>query len=893
LAVIGVCATVAVATTVGITSCTGSSGPAPVPAAEATTLVLSEVPFAELKVPNESRAGVEPPEKIPVEGPWHYSGTTRKEMHKYVAPVPIRPRGLFFHKAEPGMSLETSDGANVKYDRFGKTDGYMWSHDRKDIIVYFPEKNGPPTDGQFVMTYGLATEREKALNFKWSGKTDPKAFVWTTIQDDWDSRRGLLLPAPGVASWDVTIPTAGELQFTSGLVEPEIRSGNGSDGAKLVVEVEIPGSPPEQVFSTDLAIRSFEPQRVDLERWAGKAVRLRVKTEPGATPDFDYAFLAEPVVASRKQDPTKVVLVFVDTLRPDHMSLYGYNRDTTAAIDHLGQSAVVFDHARSVAPWTLPSARSIVTGRHPEYYDASETLQEVLRKRGFATAFIAGNVYLSSNFGMHRDWEFHRVGLWPEAEEITDDALAWIDAHEGRDVILQVHYMNTHLPYIEPASYRRKYAGDGIDGLRDEFHLSDVRKAKINDDTDAQQYVRDRYDNNVRYTTDQVQRILERIDANDILVFYSDHGEEFWEHNGFEHGHTLYDELLHVPLIVQAPGLTPKRVADPVSLLDIAPTILDLLGVAPDTNQHFDGTSLLPLIRGEPTAVSAMADRPLAFGRPLYGSERWGVLSHDKKWTTHDGREQLYDLVADPGEQQNLMRKQEPEMGAPYRNAMGAALGRDVAVGYRLVPSPHRGGNPVPGLWAMCTVPGGFGEAWSGDDPLENSAATVRPIEDRAKVLELLAAYHVSGHEVPENMGRAVEICWHSGLAGSREVYLMPAQPLADVGAALVCSGYLGDADSGSVQILRPDPSRPAALDKNRLPLDKKTWPQRSLSLNYGIAPVPSDQTQSLRGRDGEINEMLERMGYVDPEQPEDDGDGNGEGIPAHAGGCEPPRPPS
>jgi arylsulfatase A-like enzyme len=628
-------------------------------------------------------------------------------------------------------------------------------------------------------------------------------------------------------------------------------------------------------------------QRVDLTKWVGQAVRLRIKTEPGATSDFDYAFLAEPVLASRKLDPTRVVLVFVDTLRPDHMSLYGYNRDTTAAIDHLGQNAVVFDRARSVAPWTLPSARSVVTGRHPEFYDASETLQETLRTKGYATAFIAGNVYLSSNFGMHRDWEFHRVGLWPMAEEVTDDALAWLDSHDGRDLVLQVHYMNTHLPYIEPPSYRRKYAGDGIDGLRDEFHLSDVRKAKINDDPDAQQYVRDRYDNNVRYTTDQVQRLLERLDANDILVFYSDHGEEFWEHNGFEHGHTLYDELLHVPLVLRAPGITPMRVTDPVSLLDIAPTVLDLLGIAPA--QPVDGTSLVPLLEGDPAAPGMLAERALAFGRPLYGSERWGVLSHDKKWTTHDGREQLYDLTADPDEQQNLMRKQEPELGAPYREAMAQALGREVAVGYRLVPSPHRGGRPVPGLWALCTVPGGFAEAWKGDDPLENSAATVGMISDREAVVAKLAEYNVTGHDVPEDMGKAVEVCWHAGLTGSREVYVVPAQPLADVGSKMVCSGYLGDANSGSVQILRPDPDRPAGLAQNRLPLDKKTWPQRSLAINYGIAPAPTDQTQSLHGRDGETNEMLEAMGYADPEQPE----GGHDVEPAQIGGCEPPRPPS
>ncbi len=870
-------------------SCVGSGGPTAVPSDQSAALVLSETPFAELVVPANSRpGGAEPPTVIPVQGPWHYAGTTRKDMHKYVAPVPIRPRGLFFHRPQPGMSLATRDGTPVRYDRFGRIDGFMWSHDRKELIVYYPDKSGPPADGQFVLSYPLATDRERALNHQWSGKEDPAEFVWTTIQDDWDSRRGLLLPAPGVAAWDLTVPPSAELHFTAGLVEPEIRSGAGSDGAHLVVEIEVGGSV-EKVFSAELAIRSFHPHRVDLSRWAGKAIRLRVRTDPKGSTDFDYAFLAEPVVASREQDPTRVVLIFVDTLRPDHMSLYGYKRDTTGAIDHLAEDSVVFEQARTVAPWTLPSARSVVTGRHPEFYDVSETLQETLRQKGFATAFMAGNVYLSSNFAMHRDWEFHRVGLWPMAEEVSDSAVAWLDAHAGRDVVLQVHYMNPHLPYIEPAAYRRRYAGDGIDGLRDEFHLADVRKAKINEDKDAQQYVRDRYDNNVRYTTDQVQRVLERLDDTDVVVFFSDHGEEFWEHNGFEHGHTLYDELLHVPLIVRAPGFEAKRVEEPVSLLDITPTVLDLLGI--EAPNEVDGRSLLPLIRGEPGVTTAFEERALAFGRPLYGSERWGVLTDDKKWTTHDGREQLFDLAADPAEQKNLLRKQEPDLGAAYRHAMADALGRGVAVGYRLVPSPHRGGRPVPGLWALCTVPGGFADAWGGDDPLENSAVTVRKIASRDEVTARLAEYTVTGHQLPEDMGTAVEMCWHSGLAGSREIYLVPARPLAQVGAKLVCSGYLGDSDSGTVQILRPDADRETGLSGNRLPLGKVTWAQRALALNYGIAPVPTAETQSLRGRDGETNEMLEAMGYVDPEKPDEEEQGDGEGhAPEVTGGCEPPR---
>jgi hypothetical protein len=614
--------------------CGSDPRPAAVPASEGRTLPLSELPFAELEVPDDSRPGHRAPEgDIPLLGPWRYSGTSKAGMHKYAAPLPIRPRGLFFQKAQPGMSLTDRSGETLRYDRFGRSNDRMWVHDRSEVVLYFPDRSGAPAPGDYVMHYERAKDREAALNLKYSGKAK-EDFVWTTIADDWDARRGLLLPAPGVAAWDVDVPPAAELRFAAGLVEPEIRDGEPSDGVTLTIEVDA-GAGPEIVHTESLAIRSFHPVDVDLTRWAGQEVRVRARTDPGASADFDYAFLAEPVVASRVADPKRIVMVFVDALRPDHLSLYGYDRDTSVAIDGLGQTAAVFTNAHTVAPWTLPSSRAIVTGRQPEEYDAATTVQEVLRKQGFATGMFAGNVYLSQNFGMHRDWEFHRVGLWPRAEQTVDEALAWLDEHEGRDVLLHVHFMSNHLPYVEPEPYRSRYAGERPQGLRDGFLLQDVRR--MPNDPELRKYVADRYDNNVRYVTDQIARIVERLDDDDVLVLFADHGEELWDHKGFEHGHTLYEELLHVPFVVKAPGIRTGKLDTPVSLLDLAPTLLELAG-AP-VPPEMDGHSLVPLLRGDEAADAALRARDQAFGRPLYGQEQWGVLHGTQKWTTTEGHE--------------------------------------------------------------------------------------------------------------------------------------------------------------------------------------------------------------------------------------------------------------
>ncbi len=840
----------------------GSRRPSPVKDEDASVIVLEKTPFAELVIPDHSRPGAaEPPARIPIDGPWRYEGSTRAGMHTYSTPIPIRPRGLFFFQPQPGMALTDPRGRALDYDRHGKHDRATWTIDREKLFVYQPERKSP--QGTHHFAYPRAVDREAKLNFVFQTRTQSReAFVWQSVQDDWDHRRGLLLPAPGTAAWSVRVPEAAELSFVSGLVEPEVRDGPPSDGATLVVEIDAAGRTIE-LERYDLETRDFTPRRLDLSRYAGQEATLRLRTEPGASPDFDYAFVAEPVIASRREDPVRVVMVFVDTLRPDHLSLYGYSRDTTASIDHLAEEAVIFEQARSVAPWTLPSARTIVTGRQPEYYLAPETrtLPSILGERGYASAFFAGNVYLAVNFEMHRDWNLHRVGLWPAAKEVTDDALAWLDEHEGQNAVLQVHYMDPHLPYLEPIGYRAMYAGAGPAGFRTEFHLSDVRRARAQNKPDLQEHIKDRYDNNIRYATDQIARLLEKLDDNDIFLFYSDHGEEFWEHGGFEHGHSLFDEVLRVPLAIRAPGVKPRRVDAPVSLLDVTPTVLDLVGEP--IPENVDGASLAAVLRGESGADDAFVKRDQGFGRPLYGMEQWGVLHGQMKWSTREGREALYDLHADPLEKANLLKEPADDAGAPYRDHLATALGRPVGAGYRITPTRARTGpgESVLPTWALCSVEGGLKAAWSGNDPLKFGSADVQPIDDPDVIRERLSAYQILGHRVPENPGRAYEICWSSGKVGVREIYLMLHGPLAEVGPTLDCSVYQGDATGGRRATLRVSARRPD-LGALRTPVSRATLPQRQMLLQYGISPLPADDVVDTDATDDELSDALTSIGY-------------------------------
>ncbi|MBA2321618.1 MAG: sulfatase-like hydrolase/transferase [Deltaproteobacteria bacterium] len=596
------------------------------------------------------------------------------------------------------------------------------------------------------------------------------------------------------------------------------------------------------VWTGDLQAGRFSQKKVDLSRWSGRSIRLRARSSPRDSADFDYVLLGEPVVSSRKADPRTVLLVFVDTLRPDHLGFYGYERDTSRAIDAFATKSVVFEAARSVAPWTLPSARTVLTGRQPEEYDVATSLQATLRAQGWATGMIAGNVYLSPNFGMNTDWDYQHVTNWPDAAEVSAQARQWLAEHDGQDRLLLVHFMDPHLPYDEPEAYRRTFAGKAPPGFDEVVELSDIKSAAPLD-ADAQAWVIGRYDNNVQHAVDEAALVIGDVDDDDVVVFFADHGEEFWEHRGFEHGHTLFDEVLRVPLVIRAPGIEGRRVAAPVSLLDITPTVLDLVGArAPD----LDGVSLVPAMRGEPDAERVLAARDQAFGRPLYGAPRWGVLHEGEKWTTTEGREALYRLGPDPGELENLLKKDQTAAGPGWSDRLGATLGREVAMGYRIAPGRAPGALADDDFVVRVAVPGGIAAAWAGDDPLQGSQVLVEvgPLDTT----------------VDPPVQKAV-FTWVRDYPGTREVYLVPTRPVEEVTGALAFDVEYGE-DRASLSVTAASGTSPGAT---RLPLiSARLRGSRTFSVGWGWAPQPNAETASLEGSDEELKSALESMGYVE-----------------------------
>lgn len=307
--------------------------------------------------------------------------------------------------------------------------------------------------------------------------------------------------------------------------------------------------------------------------------------------------------------PPTVVLLVLDTVRADHLSCYGYERETTPNLDRLAAEGERYADAWSQAPWTLPSMATILTGQPPHAHGAGRSsrgmhavnsqvtsLAEELAARGFATAAFINVVWCHPRSGLARGfdrYDFHSSDEsnrnQRDAAQTTEAAITWAEAQRERPLFLVVHYFDPHLTYDPPPPYDTLFEPDELGRLPEGFGSADeifaVREGRLTLDARQRISLIARHDGELRWADEQFGRLragLERIGRWDraLVVVTADHGEEFWEHGGFEHGHSHHRELLHIPLIVRRPGggagsVKPGRARH----LDIAPTVLDELGI--------------------------------------------------------------------------------------------------------------------------------------------------------------------------------------------------------------------------------------------------------------------------------------------------------------------------
>jgi len=370
-----------------------------------------------------------------------------------------------------------------------------------------------------------------------------------------------------------------------------------------------------------------------------------------------------------------VVVIAIDTLRADALSSQGGRPGVSPRFDAFADSAARFGAAFAHAPWTLPSFSSLFTSLPPQAHGAGgnvhegwraldaahTTIAEHFRDAGWSTHAIVNVDFLTDAFGTTQGFDDVDARISNDNHEVrragvtTDAALGWIDAAGAQPFFLLVHYFDPHAEYDPPPAWRARFAAEQDRessafrfGARE--HVVNHRNGRMPLDASTLSRARALYDGEVAYTDDEVGRLLDGLaarglDARTIVVITSDHGEEFGEHGSWEHGHTHFDELLHVPLAIRAPGLAPRSVSEPVGLVDVAPTLCSLAGLTPPAS--FRGRDLSSALRtGSPL--------PPIEGLVAYGNF-WGAALEswrEARWKRIEGGTAplLFDWVADPRE---------------------------------------------------------------------------------------------------------------------------------------------------------------------------------------------------------------------------------------------------
>lgn len=781
----------------------------PAGAAGPTGFGLAELTPAEISVPAAS--GAPRSMDIAVTGDARLIGV-QGGVRSYELPLPVRPRVMFLSSMPPGMEVRKG-GRKLPFSLANERAG-SWGYSAHGLVVRVQKDAPRPQAADYIVRWPEAQERQEALD------TPAESEAARALQVGTNTRTGILLPAPAHIAWQVDVPAGAVLRFEGGVVPAEVADGPPSDGTTLVVTVA-----GVERARFRLAAGRFSPFEVDLGGEGGTTARLGLRVEDDETAG-DYAFVAEPRIVVPTPTPQRVVYAFIDTLRRDHVGTYGYERGATPTIDALAGRGVVFEDARSVAPWTLPSARSVLTGMQPEYWSSSLRIQGVLASRGWATAAYVGNVYLASGFDMASGWGEHNSVNLPYGDYEVERGIDFLGRHPDEDAMVMVHFMDLHLPYKEVWPWRTRYVSAELPALGSVFNRSallNYAKGRGKKEL-VKTYLQERYDQNLAFVDHAIARLVEAAGPNAIVVIFSDHGEEFFDHGDLEHGHSLHDELLRVPLIVTAPGIEARRVSAPVSLLDVTPTVLDLLGLG---GAEYDGISLAGLMRGDPS--QALGTRPRAFGRLLYGPNAWGSVHGDQKWVSRGGDEVVFDLTRDPQEK-------DPDgtaNRAPGRAALAAALDVPTTLVLRVVPTSARGSGKV-----ELTVPGGVASVWLGDEPTNHAKCKTS----------------IKANDAVDGAPPSDTVLMEFSTTGSaqREVYVLPKlDPLVAVrGAVLSIPG-------GPVEELVG-----RSPDVGSGPLGKVARGARGYVATWAEIPAPFGD--ELIGFDPESAAALQALGYLD-----------------------------
>jgi len=486
-----------------------------------------------------------------------------------------------------------------------------------------------------------------------------------TVEPLLDLRDALLLPPPCTASFTCDVP-AGDWLLEYGVARlSEARPGFARQPCRVEVRVAPAAASDDGAVTQATPLPAGDDATAWIDRTlalgalSGRRLRFTFTSESGGQ-NADVVAIGAPLLRLRRARDARwnVVLVSLDTVRADHLSAHGYPRPTTPHLDALARESAWFRCASSTSSYTLPAHASLMTAQLPTRHGAhserpgsnriraerSDLLALSLRDAGWLNAAFTGGVYLRPGFGFAQGFDRYDsldLALPPEtnrgrAEPRAGDAafnararggrpwshaLDWLRAHDDAPFLLFLHTYLVH-EYVAAPGHEARFLGSCESGLArgDLRFIRDRTLKEKPSSADLQRYV-DAYDAALHEADARVGELLATLretglEERTIVIVTSDHGEEFLDHGGVNHGRTLHEEMVRVPLMIRVPGMAAREIAAPVSLVDVVPTLFELLSLPARHEQ--DGRSLLPLMRGE-----ALPDAAIEAELDLDRANRW------------------------------------------------------------------------------------------------------------------------------------------------------------------------------------------------------------------------------------------------------------------------------
>lgn len=444
-----------------------------------------------------------------------------------------------------------------------------------------------------------------------------------------DTRTILESRANNHFSYQLSMLEPAELHFSLGLseekaqeieqIEYQILAASDDDEEKLLFS---------QLYHSDNdeLWKSWNEFTLDLSPYTGSNLSLCFKTRLVAkkghaidTICWGNPFLIKP--QDKGKEKLNVIIYLVDTLRADHLGCYGNPEIQTPHIDRFASQGVLFEKAYSQASWTKPSTATLLTSTYPSYHGAITredgltnrvtTIAESLRDEGYLTAGFINNPNIVSDFGFHQGFDSY-IEIYQQlkqrplyAHHMNQLILPWLEENANMPFFLYIHTVDPHDPYNPPppfdTMYDKNYQGSIHGSSRT---LCDIDEGKIKVTPRDIQHLEALYDGEITLNDEAFGELIEKLKElqlynRTLVLFTSDHGEEFYEHQGVKHGDTLYEEQIHIPIIIRDPFHFPseQRIGSMVGTIDIMPTILRLLNIS--VPAECEGKSLIPLIKDE------------------------------------------------------------------------------------------------------------------------------------------------------------------------------------------------------------------------------------------------------------------------------------------------------